>query len=40
MTMACHSLVTGTVYGTLLNHPSLLAQLGDAVNLPPYKASP
>ncbi len=31
---------TGTVYGTLLNHPSFFTQLGDAVNQPPYKGAP
>ncbi len=29
-----------TVYGALLNHRDALAALGDAVNLPPYKAPP
>lgn len=32
--------LSGTVYGTLLNHRSALAALGDAVNQPPYKAAP
>lgn len=33
-------LANGTVIGTLLNHRDALAALGDAVNLPPYKAPP
>lgn len=33
-------LAIGTVIGTLLNHRAALAALGDAVNLPPYKAPP
>ncbi|MBK0392621.1 fumarylacetoacetate hydrolase family protein [Ramlibacter algicola] len=32
--------LSGTVYGTLLNHQAALAQLGGAVNEPPYKAAP
>jgi 5-oxopent-3-ene-1,2,5-tricarboxylate decarboxylase/2-hydroxyhepta-2,4-diene-1,7-dioate isomerase len=32
--------LTGIVYGTLLNHRSLFTQLGDAVNLAPYKGAP
>ena len=32
--------LSGTVYGTLLNHQAALAQLGTAVNEPPYKAAP
>jgi 5-oxopent-3-ene-1,2,5-tricarboxylate decarboxylase/2-hydroxyhepta-2,4-diene-1,7-dioate isomerase len=32
--------LSGTVYGSLLNHRSALAALGDAVNGPPYKAPP
>jgi len=32
--------LTGTIYGTLLNHRGGLAALGDAVNQPPYKAAP
>ena len=32
--------LSGTVYGTLLNHRDALAALGDAVNEPPYKAPP
>jgi len=32
--------LSGTVYGTLLNHRSALAALGATVNLPPYKAPP
>ena len=32
--------LSGTVYGTLLNHRSALQLLGDAVNLPPYGAPP
>ena len=32
--------LSGTVYGTLLNHREALAALGDAVNQPPYKAPP
>ncbi len=32
--------LSGTVYGTLLNHRSALAALGDAVNRPPYDAAP
>ncbi|MDR6397488.1 fumarylacetoacetate hydrolase family protein [Herbaspirillum seropedicae] len=32
--------LSGTVYGTLLNHRPALAQLGDAVNASPYKAAP
>lgn len=32
--------LTGTVYGTLLNHRPALAALGDVVNKPPYKAAP
>jgi 5-oxopent-3-ene-1,2,5-tricarboxylate decarboxylase / 2-hydroxyhepta-2,4-diene-1,7-dioate isomerase len=32
--------LSGTVYGTLLNHRSALAALGEAVNRPPYNAPP
>lgn len=32
--------LSGTVYGTLLNHRPALEQLGDAVNAPPYKGAP
>ena len=32
--------LSGAVYGTLLNHRSALAALGDAVNRPPYNAAP
>src|SRR5258708_15883217 len=32
--------LSGTVYGTLLNHRSALAALGDAANRPPYDAPP
>ena len=32
--------LSGTVYGTLLNHRSALAELGDAVSQAPYKAPP
>jgi 5-oxopent-3-ene-1,2,5-tricarboxylate decarboxylase/2-hydroxyhepta-2,4-diene-1,7-dioate isomerase len=32
--------LTGTVYGTLVNHPDTLAALGDAVHQVPYKAPP
>src|SRR5882757_3886661 len=32
--------LSGAVYGTLLNHRSALAALGDAVNGPPYGAPP
>jgi 5-oxopent-3-ene-1,2,5-tricarboxylate decarboxylase/2-hydroxyhepta-2,4-diene-1,7-dioate isomerase len=32
--------LSGTVYATLLNHPPLLAALGDAVHQAPYKAPP
>jgi 5-oxopent-3-ene-1,2,5-tricarboxylate decarboxylase/2-hydroxyhepta-2,4-diene-1,7-dioate isomerase len=32
--------LSGTVYGTLLNHAGALAALGDAVNHAPYKAPP
>jgi 5-oxopent-3-ene-1,2,5-tricarboxylate decarboxylase / 2-hydroxyhepta-2,4-diene-1,7-dioate isomerase len=32
--------LSGTVYGTLLNHRSALQLLGDAVNRPPYGAPP
>lgn len=32
--------LSGTVYGTLVNHPATLAALGDAVHQPPYKAPP
>src|SRR5258708_9458968 len=32
--------LSGAVYGTLLNHRSALAALGDAVNQPPYGAPP
>lgn len=32
--------LSGTVYGTLLNHAGALASLGDAVNHAPYKAPP
>lgn len=32
--------LSGTVYGTLLNHRSALAALGDAVNQPPYNGAP
>lgn len=31
---------SGSVYGTLLNHPGALAALGDAVHQAPYKAPP
>jgi 5-oxopent-3-ene-1,2,5-tricarboxylate decarboxylase/2-hydroxyhepta-2,4-diene-1,7-dioate isomerase len=34
------SLVSGTVYGVLLNYRGALAALGDTVNEPPYKAPP
>ena len=33
-------LVSGTVYGVLLNYRGALAALGDAVRQPPYKAPP
>lgn len=32
--------LSGTVLGVLLNHRGALAALGDAVNMPPYKAPP
>jgi 5-oxopent-3-ene-1,2,5-tricarboxylate decarboxylase/2-hydroxyhepta-2,4-diene-1,7-dioate isomerase len=32
--------LSGTVYGTLLNHRSAIAALGEAVNQPPYNAPP
>ena len=32
--------LSGTVYGTLLNHRCALAALGDAVNQPPYNGAP
>ena len=32
--------LSGTVYGTLLNHRSALAELGEAVSQAPYKAPP
>jgi 5-oxopent-3-ene-1,2,5-tricarboxylate decarboxylase/2-hydroxyhepta-2,4-diene-1,7-dioate isomerase len=32
--------LSGTVYGTLLNHRSALQMLGDTVNQPPYGAAP
>jgi 5-oxopent-3-ene-1,2,5-tricarboxylate decarboxylase/2-hydroxyhepta-2,4-diene-1,7-dioate isomerase len=32
--------LSGTVYGTLLNHRTALAALGEAVNQPPYKGAP
>jgi 5-oxopent-3-ene-1,2,5-tricarboxylate decarboxylase/2-hydroxyhepta-2,4-diene-1,7-dioate isomerase len=32
--------LSGTVYAALLNHRSVLAALGDAVNQPPYNAPP
>jgi len=32
--------LSGAVYGTLLNHRSVLAALGDAANRPPYDAPP
>jgi len=32
--------LSGTVYGTLLNHAPALASLGDAANAAPYKAAP
>ena len=32
--------LTGTVYGTLLNHRPALTALGDSVDKPPYKAAP
>jgi 5-oxopent-3-ene-1,2,5-tricarboxylate decarboxylase/2-hydroxyhepta-2,4-diene-1,7-dioate isomerase len=32
--------LSGTVYGTLLNHRRALEQLGDAANQAPYKAAP
>ncbi len=32
--------LSGAVYGVLLNHREALNELGDAVNLPPYKARP
>lgn len=32
--------LTGTVYGTLVNHAATLAALGEAVHQPPYKAPP
>jgi 5-oxopent-3-ene-1,2,5-tricarboxylate decarboxylase/2-hydroxyhepta-2,4-diene-1,7-dioate isomerase len=34
------ALARGTVYGTLLNHPSALAALGEQVHAAPYKAPP
>jgi 5-oxopent-3-ene-1,2,5-tricarboxylate decarboxylase / 2-hydroxyhepta-2,4-diene-1,7-dioate isomerase len=32
--------LSGAVYGTLVNHRSAMAALGDAVNRPPYNAPP
>ena len=32
--------LSGVVYGALMNHAPQLAALGDAVNMPPYKAPP
>jgi 5-oxopent-3-ene-1,2,5-tricarboxylate decarboxylase / 2-hydroxyhepta-2,4-diene-1,7-dioate isomerase len=32
--------LSGTVYGTLLNHRSALTALGEAVNQPPYNGAP
>ena len=32
--------LSGTVYGTLLNHQTALQALGDAVNRPPYNGAP
>lgn len=32
--------LSGTVYGTLLNHRTAVAALGEAVHQPPYKAPP
>src|ERR1700735_1413585 len=32
--------LSGAVYGTLMNHRSAVAALGDAVNRPPYNAPP
>lgn len=32
--------LTGTVYGTLLNHRTAVAALGEAISRPPYKAAP
>jgi 5-oxopent-3-ene-1,2,5-tricarboxylate decarboxylase / 2-hydroxyhepta-2,4-diene-1,7-dioate isomerase len=32
--------LSGRVYGTLLNHRSAVAALGDAISGPPYKAAP
>jgi 5-oxopent-3-ene-1,2,5-tricarboxylate decarboxylase / 2-hydroxyhepta-2,4-diene-1,7-dioate isomerase len=32
--------LSGMVYGTLLNHRSAVAALGEAANQPPYKAAP
>lgn len=32
--------LSGVVYGTLLNDRAALAAIGDAANLPPYKAAP
>ena len=32
--------LSGVVYGTLLNDPATLAELGDAVHAAPYKAPP
>lgn len=32
--------LSGTVYGTLVNHPATLAALGDVVHQAPYKAPP
>ncbi len=32
--------LSGMVYGTLLNHRSALAALGESVNQPPYKGAP
>ena len=32
--------LSGTVYGTLLNHRTVLQALGDAVNQPPYSGPP
>lgn len=40
MTTTCRSIATGTVYGTLFNHLSLSALLGDAVNRSPYQGAP
>jgi 5-oxopent-3-ene-1,2,5-tricarboxylate decarboxylase/2-hydroxyhepta-2,4-diene-1,7-dioate isomerase len=32
--------LSGVIYGVLMNDPAALAQLGDAVHAPPYKAPP